>query len=100
MTETFRILKNEPFESLKYTQLISTLVANHSTVEKVTIIKNPKSDVFILLICNSRGEISSKRYIFDKASGLFFRTWLGEDFPDSEFELVNKRHPEVTLNEN
>lgn len=92
MTETFRILKNEPFESLKYTQLISTLVANHSTVEKVTIIKNPKSDVFILLICNSRDELSSKRYIFDKASGLFFRTWLAEDFNNCEFEVFDKRH--------
>lgn len=96
MTETLKNLKNEPYESLRYTQLVSTLVANHSTVEKVTIIKNPKSDVFILLICNSHDELSSKRYIFDKASGLFFRTWLAEDFPDSEFEVFDKRHPEVT----
>lgn len=92
MTETFRILKLEPYESLKYTQLIAHLLATHSTVEKVTIIKNPKSDVFILLICNSRDELSSKRYIFDKASGLFFRTWLAEDFNNCEFEVFDKRN--------
>lgn len=92
MTELYKTLKLESYESLKYTQLIAHLLATHSTVEKVTIIKNPKSDVFILLICNSRDELSSKRYIFDKASGLFFRTWLGQDFPDSEIEVFDKRH--------
>ena len=46
MTETFRILKNEPFESLKYYQLVSTLVANHQDIEKITVIKNKKTDTF------------------------------------------------------
>lgn len=92
MTELYKTLKLEPYESLKYIQLIAHLLATHSTVEKATIIKNPKSDVFILLICNSRDELSSKRYIFDKASGLFFRTWLAEDFNNCEFEVFDKRH--------
>lgn len=34
MTETLKNLKNEPYESLRYTQLVSTLVANHQNIEK------------------------------------------------------------------
>lgn len=92
MTETFRILKNEPFESLKYYQLVSTLVANHQDIEKITVIKNKKTDTFILLIVNSRDEISTKMVVLDPAGGFFFRQWLGQDFPDSEFEVFDKRH--------
>ena len=92
MTETFRILKNEPFESLKYYQLVSTLVANHQDIEKITVIKNKKTDTFILLIVNSRDEISTKRVVLDPAGGFFFRQCLGQDFPDSEFEVFDKRH--------
>ena len=92
MTETFRILKNEPFESLKYIQLVSTLVVNHQDIEKITVIKNKKSDNFILLIADRRGEISTKRVMLDPSGGFFFRQWLGQDFPDSEFEVFDKRH--------
>lgn len=92
MTETFRILKNEPFESLKYYQLVSTLVANHQDIEKITVIKNKKSDNFILLIADRRGEISTKRIVLDPAGGFFFRQWLSQDFPDVEFEVFDKRH--------
>jgi len=92
MTETFRILKNEPYESLRYTQLVSTLVANHSTVEKITVIKNKKNDTFILLIANRRDELSSKRIVLDPAGGFFFRQWLGQDFPDTDYEEIDKRH--------
>ncbi len=96
MTETFRILKNESYESLRYVQLIATLVANHQDIEKITVVKNKKSDIFILMIVNSRDEISTKRIVLDPAGGFFFRQWLGQDFPDSEFEIFDKRHPEVT----
>lgn len=92
MTELYKTLKLESYESLKYTQLIAHLLATHSTVEKITIIKNPKSDVFILLICNSRDELSSKRIVLDPAGGFFFRQWLGQDFPDTDYEEIDKRH--------
>lgn len=92
MTELYKTLKLESYESLKYTQLIAHLLATHSTVEKITIIKNPKSDVFILLICNSRDELSSKRTVLDPAGGFFFRQWLGQDFPDTDYEEIDKRH--------
>lgn len=48
MTETLKNLKNEPYESLRYTQLVSTLVANHQNIEKITVVKNKKP---ILLFC-------------------------------------------------
>lgn len=96
MTETFRILKNESYESLRYYQLVSSLVVNHQNIEKITVIKNKKSDTFILLIANRRDELSSKRIILDPAGGFFFRQWLGQDFPNVEYEEINKRHPEVT----
>ena len=96
MTETFRILKNESYESLRYYQLVSSLVVNHQNIEKITVVKNKKSDTFILLIVNSRDEISTKRIVLDPAGGFFFRQWLGQDFPDVEYEEINKRHPEVT----
>lgn len=96
MTETFRILKNESYESLRYTQLVSTLVANHQNIEKITVVKNKKTDTFILLIVNSRDEISTKRVVLDPAGGFFFRQWLSQDFPDSDYEEIDKRHPEVT----
>lgn len=92
MTETLKNLKNEPYESLRYTQLVSTLVANHQNIEKITVVKNKKTDTFILLIVNSRDEISTKRVLLDPAGGFFFRQWLGQDFPDSEFEVFDKRH--------
>lgn len=34
MTETLKNLKNENYEYVKYTQLISTLVVNHQNIEK------------------------------------------------------------------
>lgn len=92
MTELYKTLKLESYESLKYIQLIAHLLATNSTVEKATIIKNPKSDVFILLICNSRDELSSKRIVLDPAGGFFFRQWLGQDFPDTDYEEIDKRH--------
>lgn len=95
MTETLKNLKNEPYESLRYTQLVSTLVANHQNIEKITVIKNKKSDTFILLIANRRDELSSKRIILDPAGGFFFRQWLGQDFPNVDYEEIDKRHPEV-----
>lgn len=96
MTETFRILKNESYESLKYYQLVSTLVVNHQNIEKITVIKNKKSDNFILLIADRRGEILTKRIVLDPSGGFFFRQWLGQDFPDIDYEEIDKRHPEVT----
>lgn len=96
MTETFRILKNESYESLRYIQLIATLVANHQDIEKITVVKNKKTDIFILLIANRRDEILTKRIVLDPAGGFFFRQWLGQDFPDIDYEEINKRHPEVT----
>lgn len=96
MTETFRILKNESYESLRYYQLVSSLVVNHQNIEKITLVKNKKTDTFILLIVNSRDEISTKRIVLDPAGGFFFRQWLAEDFNNCEFEVFDKRHPEVT----
>lgn len=96
MTETLKNLKNENYEYVKYTQLISTLVANHQNIEKITVIKNKKTDTFILLIANRRDELSSKRIILDPAGGFFFRQWLGQDFPNVDYEEIDKRHPEVT----
>ena len=97
MTETLKNLRNENYEYVKYIQLISTLVANHQDIEKITVVKNKKSDIFILMIVNSRDEISTKRIVLDPAGGFFFRQWLGEDFPDIDYEEINKRHPEVAV---
>lgn len=96
MTETLKNLKNENYEYVKYIQLVSSLVVNHQNIEKITVIKNKKSDTFILLIANRRDELSSKRIILDPAGGFFFRQWLGQDFPDVDYEEIDKRHPEVT----
>lgn len=96
MTETLKNLKNENYEYVKYIQLVSSLVVNHQNIEKITVIKNKKNDTFILLIANRRDELSSKRIILDPAGGFFFRQWLGQDFPNVEYEEINKRHPEVT----
>lgn len=97
MTETLKNLKNEPYESLKYYQLVSSLVVNHQNIEKITVIKNKKTDTFILLIANRRDEISTKRIVLDPAGGFFFRQWLGQDFPDTDYEEIDKRHPEVAV---
>ena len=71
MTETLKNLKNENYEYVKYIQLVSTLVVNHQNIEKITVVKNKKSDTFILLIVNSRDEISTKRLVLDPAGGFF-----------------------------
>lgn len=97
MTETFRILKNESYESLRYIQLVSSLVVNHQNIEKITVVKNKKTDTFILLIANRRDEISTKRIVLDPAGGFFFRQWLSQDFSDVDYEEINKRHPEVAV---
>lgn len=97
MTTTLKNLKNENYEYVKYIQLIATLVANHQDIEKITVVKNKKSDIFILMIVNSRDEISTKRIVLDPAGGFFFRQWLGQDFPDIDYEEINKRHPEVAV---
>lgn len=92
MTELYKTLKLEPYESLKYYQLVSSLVANHQNIEKITLVKNKKTDTFILLIVNSRDEISTKRIVLDPAGGFFFRQWLGQDFPNTDYEEIDKRH--------
>ena len=75
MTETLKNLKNENYEYVKYIQLVSTLVVNHQNIEKITVVKNKKSDTFILLIVNSRDEISTKRLVLkiDSMHYLFLR---------------------------
>lgn len=97
MTTTLKNLKNENYEYVKYIQLIATLVANHQDIEKITVVKNKKSDIFILMIVNSRDEISTKRIVLDPAGGFFFRQWLSQDFSDVDYEEINKRHPEVVV---
>lgn len=92
MTTTLKNLKNENYEYVKYVQLIATLVANHQNIEKITVVKNKKTDTFILLIVNSRDEISTKRIVLDPAGGFFFRQWLSQDFSDVDYEEINKRH--------
>lgn len=92
MTTTLKNLKNENYEYVKYIQLIATLVANHQDIEKITVVKNKKSDIFILMIVNSRDEISTKRIVLDPAGGFFFRQWLGQDFPNIDYEVFDKRH--------
>lgn len=95
MTETLKNLKTESIESLRYSKLVTEMLINNLSIEKITNIQNPKNDIFIVLLIDRKNRIRTRIFDFQPEDAVFFRAWLGEDFPDSEFELVNKRHPEV-----
>lgn len=92
MTETYRNLRNESIEGLRYTKLIAEIVSKKLTIEKIINIKNPNNDLFIIITVDNKNHCISKHFSFEPEDAVFFRAWLAEDFPDSEFELVNHRH--------
>jgi NADH:ubiquinone oxidoreductase subunit D len=96
MTEFYKNLRLESIESLRYSKLVTEMLINNLSIEKITNIQNPKNDIFIILLIDRNNRIRTRIFDFQPEDAVFFRAWLGEDFPDSEFELVNKRHPEVT----
>lgn len=96
MTEFYKNLRLESIESLRYSKLVTEMLINNLGIEKITNIQNPKNDIFIILLIDRNNRIRTRIFDFQPEDAVFFRAWLGEDFPDSEFELVNKRHPEVT----
>lgn len=96
MTEFYKNLKNESIESLRYSKLVTEMLINNLSIEKITNIQNPKNDIFIILLIDRKNRIRTRIFDFQPADAVFFRIWLGQDFPDSEFEVFDKRHPEVT----
>lgn len=96
MTKFYKNLRLESIESLRYSKLVTEMLINNLNIEKITNIQNPKNDIFIILLIDRNNRIRTRIFDFQPEDAVFFRAWLGEDFPDSEFELVNKRHPEVT----
>lgn len=95
LTETYRNLRNESIEGLRYTKLITEIVSKKLTIEKIINIKNPSNDLFIIITVDNKNHCISKHFSFEPEDAVFFRIWLGEDFPDSDYEVFDKRHPEV-----
>ncbi len=96
MTEFYQNLRLESIESLRYSKLVAEMLINNLSIEKITNIQNPKNDIFIVLLIDRKNRIRTRIFDFQPADAVFFRAWLGEDFPNSEYELIDKRHPEVT----
>lgn len=92
MTETYRNLRNESIEALRYTKLIAEIVSKKLTIEKIINIKNPSNDLFIIITVDNKNHCISKHFSFEPEDAVFFRIWLGEDFRDAEFELIDHRH--------
>lgn len=97
MTETYRNLRSESIEVLRYTKLITEIISKKLTIEKIINIQNPNNDLFVIITVDNKNHCISKHFSFEPEDAVFFRIWLGEDFPDSEFELIDKRHPEVAV---
>lgn len=98
MTEFYKNLKNESIESLRYSKLVTEMLINNLNIEKIINIQNPNSDLFIIITVDNKNHCISKHFSFEPADAVFFRAWLGEDFPDSEFELIDHRHTGENLN--
>ena len=96
MTETYKNLRNESIEGLRYTKLIAEIVAKKLTIEKIINIKNPSNDLFLIITADTKNHCISKNFNFEPEDAVFFRIWLAEDFPDIDYELIDKRRPEVT----
>lgn len=92
MTETYKNLRDESIEGLRYTKLITEIVSKKLTIEKIINIQNPNNDLFIIITVDNKNHCISKHFSFEPEDAMFFRIWLGEDFPDSEFELFDYRH--------
>jgi len=92
MTEFYKNLRLEPIESLKYSKLVAEMLINNLSIEKITNIQNPTNDIFIILLIDRKNHIRTRIFDFQPEDAVFFRAWLGEDFPDSEFELIDHRH--------
>lgn len=92
MTEFYQNLRLESIESLKYSKLVTEMLINNLSIEKITNIQNPKNDIFIVLLIDRKNRIRTRIFDFQPADAVFFRAWLGEDFPNSEFELIDHRH--------
>lgn len=98
MTEFYKNLKNESIESLRYSKLVTEMLINNLNIEKIINIQNPNSDLFIIITVDNKNHCISKHFSFEPADAVFFRAWLGQDFPDSEFELIDHRHTGENLN--
>lgn len=92
MTEFYKNLRNESIESLRYSKLVTEMLINNLSIEKITNIQNPKNDIFIILLIDRKNRIRTRIFDFQPEDAVFFRIWLGEDFRDAEFELINHRH--------
>lgn len=96
MTEFYKNLRLESIESLRYSKLVAEMLINNLSIEKITNIQNPKNDIFIILLIDRKNRIRTRIFDFQPEDAGFFRAWLAEDFNNCEFEVFDKRHPEVT----
>ena len=96
MTEFYKNLRLESIESLRYSKLVAEMLINNLSIEKITNIQNPKNDIFIILLIDRKNRIRTRIFDFHPDDAVFFRAWLAEDFNYCEFEVFDKRHPEVT----
>ena len=94
MTEFYKNLRNESIESLRYSKLVTEMLINNLSIEKITNIQNPKNDIFI----DRKNRIRTRIFDFQPADAVFFRIWLGQDFSDVEFEVIDRRHTGENLN--
>lgn len=98
MTEFYKNLRLESIESLRYSKLVTEMLINNLSIEKITNIQNPKNDIFIVLLIDRKNHIRTRIFDFEPEDSVFFRAWLGEDFPNCEFELLDYRHTGVNHN--
>ncbi len=98
MTEFYKNLKLESIEALRYSKLVAEMLINNLNIEKITNIQNPKNDIFIVLLINRKNRIRTRIFDFQPEDAVFFRAWLGQDFPNIEFELIDHRHTGENLN--
>lgn len=98
MTEFYKNLRNESIKSLRYSKLVTEMLINNLSIEKITNIQNPKNDIFIILLIDRKNRIRTRIFDFQPADAVFFRIWLGQDFSDVEFEVIDRRHTGENLN--
>lgn len=71
MTETYRNLRNESIEALRYTKLIAEIVSKKLAIEKIINIKNPSNDLFIIITVDNKNHCISKHFSFEPEDAVF-----------------------------
>lgn len=86
---TFKECETEEYEYLLYESFIIGLALHkQKPIKAVQYDCDKKTQCIVIFRESPNGNISTKRLTANKGAMVFIRTWLAQDFPSLEFEVV------------